>query len=91
MSKSGGKAGTSVILGGPRLLIRVDRGRSGRPPITGAVLACTLTFPFNSFTIPVMMSWMSGLAWRPLGSDVAIVTGAVAVGEISRGSFKARP
>lgn len=90
ISKSGGKAGTSVILGGPLLFIRVDSGRNGRP-ITGAVLACTLTFPLRSFTIPVMMSWISGLACRPFGVDVAIVAGSVAVGEISWGSFKDRP
>lgn len=63
-SKSGGKAGTSVILGGPLLFILVDIGLKGLP-IAGAVLACTFTFPFNSLTIPVIMSWMSGDACRP--------------------------
>lgn len=37
-SKSGGNAGTSVIRGGPRLLILVDNGRSGLPT-PGAVFA----------------------------------------------------
>lgn len=64
-SKSGGRAGTSVILGGPLLLILVERGLKGRP-IPGAVFACTFTLPFSSFTIPVIMSWMSGLAWKKL-------------------------
>lgn len=43
-SKSGGKAGTSVILGGPLLLILVDTGLGGLP-MTGAVFACTFTLP----------------------------------------------
>lgn len=54
-SKSGGSAGKSLILGGPLLLILDERGLMGLP-IAGTVLACTLTFPFNNFTIPVIIS-----------------------------------
>lgn len=85
-SKSGGSAGTSVILGGPLLLIRVDSGLSGRP-IGDTVLVAPL--PFSSLTIPVMISWISGLACRACpgwDDEVAKLGVIVAVGLISWGS-----
>lgn len=44
-SKSGGKAGTSVILGGPLLLMRVETGRTGRAIAGRAVFVGGLPLP----------------------------------------------
>lgn len=50
-SYSFGTGWASEILGGPRLLILVAECLR-----VGCVLACTFTLPFNSLTIPVIMS-----------------------------------
>lgn len=61
--------GTSVIRGGPRLLMRVRDGNDGFPAGPGGpfVFACTCTLPFSSFTKPLIISWISELVLRSLG------------------------
>lgn len=55
-SKSGGNAGTSVILGGPLLLMRVETGRTGRAMAGRAVFVGGLPLPWRNLTMPVIKS-----------------------------------